>query len=79
MGGSVAMTRTVILKGRLVDPNTVELAEPAAAQVGSEVEVVTHVPAEGGKNLSEVIASLPPGTRSKEEIDRRIREDRDAW
>jgi hypothetical protein len=44
-----------------------------------EIEVVARV-ADGieGK-LSDYLRALPPGTLSKEEIDRRMREERDAW
>jgi hypothetical protein len=74
------MTRTVIVKGRLVGPSTVELAEPVAAQPGSEVEVVARVTTPSGTGkLSDFLRSLPPGTRTKEEIDRQIDEERDSW
>jgi hypothetical protein len=74
------MTRTIVVKGRLVGPSTVELAEPVAAQPGSEVDVVARVtmPVGSGK-LSDFLRSLPPGTRTKEDIDRQINEDRDSW
>jgi hypothetical protein len=72
------MTRTVVIKGRKVGPQTVELDEPLPEQA-SEIEVLAHVKTEGGRKLSEIIASFPPGKRSKEDIDRQIREDRDAW
>jgi hypothetical protein len=74
------MTRTVVVKGRLVGPSTVELAEPVAAQPGSEVEIVVRVTTAGGTGkLSEFLRSLPPGTRTKEDIDRQINEERDSW
>jgi hypothetical protein len=77
---SMEMTRTVVVKGRLVGPSTVELAEPIPAQPGSEIEVVARVKTPGrGRKLSEIVRSFPPGTRSKEDIDRQINEDRDSW
>jgi len=72
------MTRTIVIKGHRVGPNTVELEEPLPEQA-TQIEVLAHVKTEGGRKLSEIIASLPPGKRSKEDIDRQIREDRDAW
>jgi hypothetical protein len=78
--GSIEMTRTVVVKGRLVGPSTVELAEPISAQPGSEIEVVARVKTPGrGRKLSEIVSSFPPGTRTKEDIDRQINEDRDSW
>ena len=71
------MTRTVVIKGRVVGPQTVELDEPLPAQT-SEVEVVARIRTPGRK-LSEIIRSFPPGTRTKEDIDRQINEDRNSW
>ena len=72
------MTRTVVIKGHKVGPSTVELDEPLPEHA-TQIEVLAHVKTEGGRKLSEIIASFPPGKRSKEEIDPKIREDRDAW
>lgn len=72
------MTRTVIIKGRVVGPQTVELAEPLPEQT-SEVEVIAHVKTAGRGKLSDILRSFPPGTRSKEDIDRQVNEERDAW
>jgi hypothetical protein len=33
----------------------------------------------GRGKLSEILRSFPPGTRSKEDIDRQLNEERDAW
>jgi hypothetical protein len=71
------MSRTVVIKGRVVGPSTVELDEPLPERT-SEVEVVARVVEKSGK-LSDYLRGLPPGTRSKEDIDRQIREERDAW
>jgi hypothetical protein len=69
------MTRTVVIKARKVGPSTVELDQPLPEEV-SGIEVLAHVKTEG-RLLSEVISSLPPGKRSKQDIDRQLREDRD--
>jgi hypothetical protein len=72
------MTRTVVIKGRKVGPNTVELDEPLPEQA-SEVEVVARIKTEGGGKLSDYIRSLPPGTRTIEDINRQVDEERDSW
>jgi hypothetical protein len=72
------MTRTVVIKGRVVGPQTVELAEPLPDQT-SEVEVIARVKTSGRGKLSDILRSFPPGTRRKEDIDRQVNEERDAW
>jgi len=47
-----------------------------------EVLVMTPVARAAGKvegKLSDYLRALPPGTRSKEDIDQQIREERDSW
>jgi hypothetical protein len=73
-----AMTRTVVIKGRKVGPHTVELDQPLPEQT-SEVEVLARIKTPGGGKLSDFLRSLPPGTRTKEDIDRQINEERDSW
>jgi hypothetical protein len=75
---SFTITRTVIIKGCVVGPKTVELAEPLPEQT-SEVEVVARVKTSGRGNLSDILRSFPPGTRSKEDIDRQVNEERGSW
>lgn len=72
------MTRTIIIKGRVVGPQTVELAEPLPDEA-REVEVIARVKSSGHGKLSDILRSFPPGTRSKEDIDRQLDEERDAW
>jgi hypothetical protein len=73
------MHQSVTMRGRLCDPRHIELAEPIDA-VGEEVEVIIRpIRPQSGKSIFEVIAALPPGTRTKEDIDRQIREERDSW
>jgi hypothetical protein len=85
LDGVDAMTAaTHVVKGRLVGPTTVELCEPLSTTAGdSEVDVVVRLPppAEGSR-LSALVKhfqSLTPGTRTKEEIDRQIQQERDSW
>lgn len=65
-----------------MSPRTVELDEPVRSSRG-EVEVLVEVeearPANEISNLADFLESLPPGSRSKEDIDRQIREERDSW
>ena len=75
---SVTMTRTVVIKGRVIGPQTVQVDEPLPAHT-SEVEVLAHVRTAGAGKLSDFLRSLPPGTRSKEDIDRQVNEERDSW
>lgn len=72
------MSRTVVIKGRVVGPHAVEL-EAALPDRTQEVEVVARVMDGVGGKLSDYVRSLPPGTRSKDDIDRQIREERDSW
>jgi hypothetical protein len=72
------MSRTVTIKGRVVGPSTVELEEPLP-DLTREVEVVAHVHDKGAGKLSDYLRELPRGTRTKEDIDRQIREERDSW
>ncbi len=76
------MERAIVVRGILSDPLHIELAEPVT-ELRGEVEIVVR-PASASRpqsqqDIFDFIASLPPGTRSKEEIDRQIQEERDAW
>ena len=72
------MSRTVVVKGRVVGPSTVELEQPLPQQA-RDVEVTARVDDRGEGKLSDYLRSLPLGTRSKEDIDQQIREERDSW
>lgn len=75
------MQRAIIVRGRLSGPKRIELDEPVEDVTG-EVEVVVRAvePAEKhGQSIFDFLRSLPPGTRSKEDIDRQIAEERDSW
>jgi len=71
------MSRTVVIKGRVVGPSTMELEQPLPERT-QEVEVVIRVADRPGGKLSDYLCSLPPGTRSKEDIDRQIHEERES-
>ena len=72
------MPRTVVIKRRVVGPSTVELERPLPDRT-REVEVVARIADREGGKLSDYLRSLPSGTRTKEDFDRQIREERDAW
>jgi hypothetical protein len=72
------MSRTVVIKGRVIGPHTVEL-EAALPDRTQEVEVVARISDRTGGRLSDYVRTLPPGTRSKDEMDRQVREERDSW
>jgi hypothetical protein len=79
------MQRAIIVRGRLSGPRRIDLDE-AVDEVTGEVEVVVRPiepiePKEGkpAQDVFEFLRSLPPGTRSKEDIDRQIAEERDSW
>ena len=76
------MERAIVVRGVLSDPLHIELAEPVT-EIQGEVEVVVRSASasqsQPRQDIFDFIASLPPGTRSKEEIDRQIQEERDAW
>jgi hypothetical protein len=72
------VSRTIVIKGRVTGPKTVELDEPLPERT-REVQVVAQVTNEAGVRLSDYLRGLPPGTRTQEDIDRQVREERDAW
>ncbi len=75
------MVRAVVVKGHLVGPSRVELEEPVDTEA-REVEVIVRVlePAPGpADSLAAFLRSLPPGTRSKADIDQQLRDERDSW
>ncbi len=71
-----------VVKGRLTGPRTVELSE-AVSEATEEVEVLIRPVAVTAQqptlSVSEFLKRLPPGTRSREDIDQQIREERDSW
>jgi hypothetical protein len=75
----MAIRQSVTIRGGLSDRRHIELAEPIEA-VGEEVEVIIRpLPAHPAKDVFGFIASLPPASRSKADIDRQIHEERDSW
>lgn len=74
------MPETIVIPGHLVDSKTVELDSPAPPEA-TDAEVVIRVPTtlRPPRKLSEILREFPPGTRTKDDIDRQIEEEREAW
>jgi hypothetical protein len=76
------MERAIVVRGILSDPLHIELAEPVT-ELRGEVEVVVRSAStpqpQPRQDIFDFIASLSPGTRSKEDIDQQLQEERDAW
>lgn len=67
--------------GRMADPRHIELDVPLN-DVHGRVEVLVRVeasPPSSPPDVFELIATFPPGIRSKEEIDAELDADRSAW
>jgi hypothetical protein len=76
------MEKGIIVRGKLSDPQHIELAEPITELRGEVEVVVRSVPPSQpqlSQDIFDFIASLPPGMRSKKDIDRQIQEERDSW
>jgi hypothetical protein len=74
------MSQVVVVRGHLVDDRTIELEEPVdrSAAVGElRVKLEPSTPRRPG--LIEFLDGLPPGRRSKEEIDKELEAERDSW
>ena len=72
------MEKAVTVAGRMVGPKHIELEEPLAGAVG-KVEILVRItgdtqPVAG--DILDLISALPAGTRTKEDIDRQMREER---
>lgn len=77
------MQNAIVINGRLIGPQSVELDEPVS-DLSGEVEVTLRprlgdVRGKDSETISEFLRRLKSGTRTKEEIDRQIRGERDAW
>ncbi len=76
------MERAFILRGRLSNPQHIELDEPVS-EIEGEVEVVLRrvtLPTEARSiDIFELIAASSPGARSKEDIDQQVADERGSW
>jgi len=76
------MSLPIVVDGRLISPTQIELDTPVAIADPSvivEIRPRSAPKREAALALLERLLSLPPGTRSKEDIDRQIQEERDSW
>jgi hypothetical protein len=73
------MESAIIVRGRMADPRHIELSEAVPGLTG-DVEVVLRqvvpTPEASAPDVFELIASLSPGTRSKDDIDEQIADER---
>lgn len=74
------MERAIIVRGRLSGPRRIDLDEPVEEVTGEVEIVVRRAPVTAPKrDIRDVLRSLPPGTRSKEDIDRQLAEEKASW
>jgi hypothetical protein len=76
------MERAILVRGKLTDATHIELDEPVTDLEGTVDVVLRRAPSEEeaqDEDIFEFIAKLPPGGRTKEDIDRQIREERESW
>jgi hypothetical protein len=76
------MQNAIVIRGRLVGPTNVELDE-AVPDMAADVEVIVRSRAPKSSspttNILDFLRGLPPGTRTREDIDAQIREEREGW
>jgi hypothetical protein len=76
------METALIVRGRISNSRHIELDE-AVPGIDGEVEVVLRRVAmperPGTVDVFELISAASPGTRSKEDIDRQIADERGSW
>ena len=74
---------TIVVKA-IYEDGVLKPKSPLQLEEHTEVEVLVMAPIArvadtvGGK-LSDYLRALPPGTRSKDDIDKQIRDERDSW
>lgn len=74
------MSQVVVVRGHLVDDRTIELEQPVDRSASvAELRVKLQPTMARKPGLVEFLESLPPGTRSKEEIDAELEAERDSW
>jgi hypothetical protein len=76
------MQNAVVVKGHIVGPTAVELDEPVPGATG-EVEVIVRLTPtdenQARETIFQFLRGLPPGARTKDDIDRQLQEERDSW
>lgn len=75
------MKKAVIVAGWMADSKHIELEEPLTGVVG-KVEIVVRSTGETqpvASDILDLVSALPAGTRTKEDIDRQMQEERSSW
>jgi hypothetical protein len=76
------MHKAIVIKGRLVGPKSVELDE-AVTNAKGEVQVIVPMGTDGASPQVESVFDFlhrgSAGNRSREDIDKQIREEREGW
>lgn len=73
------MSQTIVLRGHVAGERLIKVDSPIPSEV-IRVEVVLHLPApRQGMTLGQYLRSLPPGTRTAEDIRQQIEEERNSW
>ena len=78
------MQNAIVVKGRLIGPSEVRLDSPVA-DVSADVEVILRPaaaarrPAGSSQPIADFLNGLPPGDRSREDIDKQVNDERNAW
>ena len=76
------MERAIVVRGRLSDERHLELDEAVADMAGELEVVIRRLNGQArplGQTLLEFIAAMPPGIRTKEDIDAALRIERESW
>ena len=76
------MLPPLVVRSRLSDSRHIELDEPITNITGVVKVTVRSAGAieeSCPEDIVDFINSLPPGTRTKEDIDKQIKQERDSW
>lgn len=74
----------IVVKGRLIEPDLVQLDEPLhgavpVVEVFVRAQPTTEAPGQSLETLLTRLLQRPPGTRTREDIMAQINEERDSW
>lgn len=76
------MRHAIVVRGRMRGPSLVELDEPVAGLDGAVEVVLQPIDADArpaDETVFEFLRRLPPGKRTKDEIDQELNAERDSW
>ena len=75
------MQEAILIRGRLTGPKSVESDEPVT-DLEAEIEVIVrsgHTVGQGSQLGLGLLRNIPTGTRSRQEIDRQLNDERESW